>query len=192
MEQTNAESLRACHIQGLTFYVNCLPAGVISIKSEISSLIRYPKTVRKLYICCLLLTKGIFRCVPEAFYSVRTFEVVWGYSYLNGTRGEALRQNMVLEHFKGLKRVKTSKQLITISFFSSKIKLNTVKPVLSGHSKRRPKIDFQDQLPLNAGQKYRRILQMEYSAILLTFIKPPFVIKIRVFYALKGFLGGIK
>ena len=31
---------------------------------------------------------------------------------------------------------------------------NTVKPVLSGHSKRRPKIGFQDQLSLNAGQKY--------------------------------------
>ena len=30
----------------------------------------------------------------------------------------------------------------------------TVKPVLSGHSKRRPKIGFQDQLSLNAGQKY--------------------------------------
>ena len=30
----------------------------------------------------------------------------------------------------------------------------TVKPVLSGHSKTRPKIDFQDQISLNAGQKY--------------------------------------
>ena len=27
----------------------------------------------------------------------------------------------------------------------------TVKPVLSGHSKRRPKFGFQDQLSLNAG-----------------------------------------
>ena len=34
----------------------------------------------------------------------------------------------------------------------------TVKPVLSGHSKR-PKIDFQDQLLLNVGQKYFRMLQ---------------------------------
>ena len=31
---------------------------------------------------------------------------------------------------------------------------DTVKPVLSGHSKRRPKIGFQDRLSLNAGQKY--------------------------------------
>ena len=34
----------------------------------------------------------------------------------------------------------------------------TVKPVLSGHSKRRPKIGFQDRLLLNAGQKYCRML----------------------------------
>ena len=39
---------------------------------------------------------------------------------------------------------------------------------------------FQDQLPLNAGQKYYRMLPLEHSAILLTFIKPPFVIKIFV------------
>ena len=34
----------------------------------------------------------------------------------------------------------------------------TVKPVLSGNSKRRPKIVFQDRLLLNAGQKYCRML----------------------------------
>ena len=54
----------------------------------------------------------------------------------------------------------------------------TVKPVLSDHSKRRPKIGFQDGLLLNAGQKYCRMLPLEHSAILLTFIKLPFVIKI--------------
>ena len=43
---------------------------------------------------------------------------------------------------------------------------------------KRPKIDFQDQLSLNAGQKYCRMLQGEHSAILSTFIKLPFVIKI--------------
>ena len=32
----------------------------------------------------------------------------------------------------------------------------TVKPVLSGHSKRRPKIVFLDRLSLNAGQKFFR------------------------------------
>ena len=58
--------------------------------------------------------------------------------------------------------------------------LYTVEPVLSGHSKRRPKIGFQDQLSLNAGQKYCRMLQGEHSAILSTFIKLPYVIKIFV------------
>ena len=39
---------------------------------------------------------------------------------------------------------------------------------------------FQDQLSLNAGHKYCRMLQGEHSAILLTFIELPFVIKISV------------
>ena len=56
----------------------------------------------------------------------------------------------------------------------------TVKAVLSGHSKRRPKLGFQDRLSLNAGQKNCRMLQGEHSAILLTFIKLPFVIIIFV------------
>ena len=42
------------------------------------------------------------------------------------------------------------------------------------------KIGFQNQLLLNAGQKYCRMLQGEHSAILLTFIKLPFVNKIFV------------
>ena len=45
---------------------------------------------------------------------------------------------------------------------------------------KRLKIGFQDQLSLNAGQKYCRMLQVEHSAILLTFIKLPFVIKVSV------------
>ena len=53
-----------------------------------------------------------------------------------------------------------------------------VKSVLSGHSKRTPKIGFQYHLSLNAGQKYCRMLQGEHSAILSTFIKLQFVIKI--------------
>ena len=52
----------------------------------------------------------------------------------------------------------------------------TVKPVLSGHYKK-TKIVFQDRLSLNAGQKYYRMLPLEHSAILLTFIKLPFAIK---------------
>ena len=60
---------------------------------------------------------------------------------------------------------------------SMNIKTDTVKPVLSGHSIRRSKIGFQDQLSLNEGQKYCRMLQGEHSAILSTFIKLLFVIK---------------
>ena len=53
-----------------------------------------------------------------------------------------------------------------------------VKPPLS----KRPKFGFQNQLLLNAGQKYSRMLQGEHSALLLTFIKLPFVIKIFVYF----------
>ena len=45
---------------------------------------------------------------------------------------------------------------------------------------KRPQIGFQDELLLNAGQKYCRMLQWEHSALLSTFIKLPFVIKIFV------------
>ena len=45
---------------------------------------------------------------------------------------------------------------------------------------KRQKIGFKDQLSLNAGQKYCRMLPGEHSAILSTFIKVPFVIKIFV------------
>ena len=45
---------------------------------------------------------------------------------------------------------------------------------------KRPETGFQDQLSLNAGRKYCRMLPLEHSAILLTFIKLPFVIKIFV------------
>ena len=50
---------------------------------------------------------------------------------------------------------------------------------------KRPKICFQDQLSLNAGQKYCRMLQGEHSAILSTFIQLPYVIKIFVFSIFK-------
>ena len=52
-----------------------------------------------------------------------------------------------------------------------KIKLNTVKICLKWPLKKRPKIDFQDRLLLNSGQKYYR---MEHSAILSTFFRLPF------------------
>ena len=43
---------------------------------------------------------------------------------------------------------------------------------------KKTKNGFQDQLSLNVGQKYCRMLQMEHSAILSTFIKLPVVIKL--------------
>ena len=51
---------------------------------------------------------------------------------------------------------------------------------------KRPTIGFQDQLSLNAGQKYCRMLQGEHSAILLTFIRLAFVIKILFCLVLSG------
>ena len=47
---------------------------------------------------------------------------------------------------------------------------------------KRQKIGFQDQLLLNEGRKYCRMLQGEHSAILSTFIKLPFVFKICFVY----------
>ena len=56
--------------------------------------------------------------------------------------------------FRAFQRAEMSPQdtqLNTVScIFLPKIKLNTVKHVLSGHSKRRPKLGFQDPLSLNA------------------------------------------
>ena len=46
--------------------------------------------------------------------------------------------------------------------------------------KKKTKIGFQDRLYLNAAQKYCRMLQGGHSAIFMTFIKLPFVIKIFV------------
>ena len=43
---------------------------------------------------------------------------------------------------------------------------------------------FQDQLLLNAGQKYCRMLQGEHSAILSTFIMPPTLKKLKGHIAL--------
>ena len=42
---------------------------------------------------------------------------------------------------------------------SDGVHIITVKPVLSGHSKRRPNIGFEDRLSFNEGLKYCRMLQ---------------------------------
>ena len=60
------------------------------------------------------------------------------------------------------------------------IKFTYSKTCLKGPLSKRLKIGFHNQLSLNAGQKYFRMLQGEHSAILSTFIKLTCVIKICV------------
>ena len=60
-----------------------------------------------------------------------------------------------------------------ITILHLKYSITCVKQPLS----KRQKIGFQDWLSLNAGQKNCRMLPLEHSARLLTFIKRPFVIK---------------
>ena len=55
----------------------------------------------------------------------------------------------------------------------------TVKPAKTATLKK-TKNGFQDQLLLNAGQKYSKLLQREHSAILLTFIRQQVDIKTSV------------
>ena len=62
---------------------------------------------------------------------------------------------------------------------------STVRPVLNGHSKRRPNFGLQYRLSVNAGRKYCRMLHGEHSVILLTFIKLPFSIKTLVWSIFK-------
>ena len=60
------------------------------------------------------------------------------------------------------------------------------KTYVKGSLSKRPKIGFQDQFLLNAVQEYCRKFQGDHSAMLLTFIKLPFVIKIFVLSILSG------
>ena len=64
----------------------------------------------------------------------------------------------------------------TAKLYQSKYSKTCVKRPLS----KRHDIGFQDQLSLNVDQKSCSMLQGEHSAILSTFIKLPFVIKIFV------------
>ena len=68
----------------------------------------------------------------------------------------------------------------TFFFHGANIKFTYSKTYLKQPLKKRPKFGFHNQLSLNAGQKYCRMLQGEHSAILMTFIKLPCVIKIYV------------
>ena len=65
-----------------------------------------------------------------------------------------------------------SSQLKHTTFFAKYSKTCVERPI-----SKRLKIGFQDQLSLNSGQKYCRMLQGEHSAIPVAFIKLPIVIK---------------
>ena len=77
----------------------------------------------------------------------------------------------------------TISQVVQISLWSAilcYIQVLYSKTCLKRPLKNKTKIGFQDRLSHNAGQKYCRMFRGEHSAILLTFIKLPFLIKIFV------------
>ena len=84
------------------------------------------------------------------------------------------------------KTVSHFKFIITVTMFSPDITIILLIPYMYSKTcvkrplSKRPKIGFQDQLSLNAGLTFCRILQGEHSAILSTFIGLPFAIKIFV------------
>ena len=63
---------------------------------------------------------------------------------------------------------------------------STVKPVISSHTKRRPKISLQDRLLLHAGQKYCRMLQES----ILQYFQPPLSYHLSLRPLLRLFLSG--
>ena len=65
--------------------------------------------------------------------------------------------------------------MIFFHYFLSKTICVYSKTCVKWPLSKRLKIGFQDQLLLNAGQKYCRMFQGEHSAIFSTFIKLPFV-----------------
>ena len=72
----------------------------------------------------------------------------------------------------------SSVQVIVLAVHINVSRLRSSKTCLKRPLSKRVKIDFQDELLLNSGQKYCRMLQGEHSAILSTLIKLSFVIKI--------------
>ena len=113
-------------------------------------------------------------------YSTTKFKVATS----NGLGGDTFTRNVTDGRTDGRtdgqtdgRRTDFDTKLIYPFFLKKKAGIKTcVKRPLS----KRQKIGFQDQLLLNAGQKYCRMLQWEHSAILSTFFKLPFVMKIFV------------
>ena len=84
---------------------------------------------------------------------------------INGTRPSRLRLQL-------FKNIANEKVYFMFDHLLTLVLVNTVKP-LSGHSKRRPKLDFQDRLSLYAGQKYCRMLQksiLQYFRPLISYL----------------------
>ena len=106
------------------------------------------------------------------------------YRLINSTNNEILQKScLLLRQIAEKMRVEMDKYMELFTKHApekasvrDKWVRNRVKPVLSGHLKRTQKIGFQHQLPLNAGQKYCRMIQGEHSAILSTFIEQSFSI----------------
>ena len=67
--------------------------------------------------------------------------------------------------------------LITQNMAQDNEKVYNSRSVVKRPLAKRPENGFLDRLLLNAGQKYCRMLPLEHSAILSTFIKPQVVIK---------------
>ena len=95
------------------------------------------------------------------------------YGWARASSAVSLREGSNTSSFSRRSKAETAK---------AKYSKTCVKRPLS----KRPEKGFQDQISLNAGQKYCRMLQGEHSAVLLTFIKLPFVIKIFALPILSG------
>ena len=79
---------------------------------------------------------------------------------------------LTLEHILQIKEEIIASNLDVQSIISVYSKTSVKRPL-----SKRPQIGFPDQLSLNAGQNYCRMLQAEHSAVLLTFIKLPFAME---------------
>ena len=94
----------------------------------------------------------------------------------------------MIGQFKGRQKTNVYGWVSDLAVARSGFNQIEVKPVLRVHSIGIPKLvfNFQNRLLLNADQKYCIVLQWKHSAILSTFIKLQFAIKIFVLSILSG------
>ena len=79
--------------------------------------------------------------------------------YINELPDKSVKTFLLHQHefaLSSLRDIPYIKHWYKCISIKGEIMYNTVKPVLSGQSKIRPKIGFQGQLLLNAGQKYSK------------------------------------